>query len=112
MRNVIDTLGACIILSLTLIACTPMDLISSVMGSSDGVDATAQVAEDANKGTIAVQAGTKNDLGSVTGDAKIVNNSSMGMASMALIGMIPFVLLCFYLLPAPKWIQRRYSEKP
>ena len=112
MRRALGSLLASILFSITVIACSPMDLISGAMGGSKGIDATAQVAEDANKGTIAVQAGTKNDLGSVTGDAKIVNNSSMGMASMALIGMIPFVLLCFYLLPAPKWIQRRYSEKP
>lgn len=106
MRNTIAT--AALVALLT--ACSPMDIISGAFGSK-GVDATAQVAEDANKGTVAVQASTKTDVGEIQGDSKVVNNSSIGMASMALIGMIPFVLLAFYLLPAPRWIQRRYNQK-
>lgn len=94
-----------------LAACSPLDVISSMVGKDKGIEATAQVGENNNKGTVAVQAGTENSTGDVAGDSKVTNNSSLGMASMALIGLIPFVLLAFYLLPAPKWIQRRYNER-
>ena len=93
-----------------LVACSPMDIISGALGNK-GVEATAQVGESNNKGTLAVQSGAESNVGDVKGDAKVVTNSSLGMASMALIGMIPFVLLAFYLLPAPKWIQRRYNMR-
>lgn len=97
----------------TLVACSSLTggLLDAVTGGSDGIEATAQVGESNNKGVLAVQAGTSTEVGGVNGSSKIVTNSSMGMASMALIGMIPFVLLAFYLLPAPKWIQRRYNER-
>lgn len=97
-------------LALTLVACSPLDVISGVFGGG-GVDATAQVAEEANKGTIAVQAGTKSGVGDVQGDSIIMNNSSAGMLGMAALGMFPFVLLCFYLLPAPKWVHKMLDKR-
>ena len=86
-------------------------VLSSALSPSDGIEATAQVGEENNKGTLALQSSNKVEVEEVQGNSKITTNSSGGMASMALIGMIPFVLLCFYLLPAPKWLQRRYNDR-
>ena len=96
----------------TLSGCSAMGgVLSSALSPSDGIEATAQVGEENNKGTLALQSSNRVGVEEVQGDSKITTNSSGGMASMALIGMIPFVLLCFYLLPAPKWLQRRYNER-
>tara|TARA_R110000851_G_scaffold329558_1_gene501543 strand:- start:454 stop:780 length:327 start_codon:yes stop_codon:yes gene_type:complete len=92
----------CLAIMLLLAACSPLDIIKGAMGGGDGIDATVQVAEDANKGAIALQASTKTEVGDVQGNSEVVTNSSTSL----LIGMIPFLLLCFYLLPAPKWVHK------
>jgi hypothetical protein len=102
MLKVITLIGI-----LFIAACSPLDIISGMMGSGSGVDATVQVAEEANKGVVAIQAGVDTDIKEVRGDATVTNNSTMGMATMALIGMIPFALMVFYFLPQPKWLQEK-----
>lgn len=86
-------------------------VLTSALSPSKGMDATAQVGEDNNKGAIALQSSNKVEVAEVKGDSEVITNSSSGMASMALIGLIPFVLLTVYLLPAPKWVHKLIDRR-
>lgn len=101
-----------ILSSLILAGCTAMGgAISSALTPSKGIDATAQIGEDNNKGAIALQSSNKVEVAEVQGNSQVVTNSSSGMASMALIGLIPFMLLTVYLLPAPKWVHKLIDRR-
>ena len=110
------------ILFSTLLGCSALTGIATdaVVGSSTkGMEVTAQVGKTNNKGlvTTSVDSSKDLDIDEVKGDAHIgsgntYKNSSLGMIGLVLAGMLPPMLLLFYLLPNPKWLTRRYKETP
>lgn len=90
----------------------------AVLGTSTkGMELTAQVGKTNNKGLVATSVDTSKevDVGSVQGDALVdsgnsVTNSGITMIGLVLAGMLPPLLLLFYMMPSPRWLQRRHRE--
>ncbi|CAM0027221.1 Rz-like spanin [Vibrio phage D530] len=92
-------------------------LVGSVLPTKDGVELTAQVGKENQKGLVTTKVDTSKevDVGDIKGDAVVdtsstVTNEAKTMIGLVLAGMLPPLLLLFYLLPAPRWLQRRHYE--
>lgn len=91
----------------------------AVLGSATkGMEATAQVGKSNSKGLVAATTDISNDttFDEVAGNALVdsgntVTNDAKTMIGMVLAGMFLPMLLVFYLMPTPRWIRRRHSEK-
>lgn len=109
----------CITLFL-LVGCSAIGSLATdaLLGSaSDGMDVTAQVGKENNKGLVNTKVDTSKevDVGDVQGDALVdsgnsVTNSGITMIGLVLAGMLPPLLLLFYMMPSPRWLQRRHHE--
>jgi hypothetical protein len=106
----------------TLLGCSALTGMATdaILGSStDGMEVTAQVGKNNNKGMVATSVDTSQDIdidevkGNATiGSGNTYKNSSLGMIGLVLAGMLPPMLLLFYLLPNPRWLARRYKDTP
>lgn len=111
-----------ILLSATLIlsGCSALTSVATdaLLGTSTkGMEVTAQVGKTNNKGLVATSVDTSKevDVGDVQGNALVdsgnsVTNSGKTMIGLVLAGMLPPLLLIFYMMPSPRWLQRRYKD--
>ncbi len=89
----------------------------AVLPSADkGIEATVQVGKENNKGLVnaKLDASKSVDVGEVTGNANIgsgntVTNDAKTMIGLVLAGMLLPMLLLFWIMPTPQWLQRRYN---
>jgi len=109
-----------------LLGCSALTGIATdaVLGSSTkGMEVTAQVGKENNKGLVntKVETGKKLevDVGDVAGDAvvdsgnsKSVENDGWTMIGLVLAGMAFPMLLLFYMMPSPRWLNKRYKDTP
>lgn len=107
--------------AILLIGCTALTGLATdaVLGSASkgGIEATAQVGKENNKGLVNTKVDTskKVKIEEVAGDANIgsgntITNDARTMIGLVLAGMFFPCLLLFYLLPTPRWIARRFNE--
>ena len=91
-----------------------------LLGSSNGTELTAQVGKENNKGLVNTKVATSQEVevGDVQGDSNVgsgntknIENDTLTMIGLVLAGMLPPMLLLFYLMPSPRWISRRYKEQ-
>ena len=107
-----------LLLLLTLGGCSAMsglalDTITS--GSKDGIEATAQVGKENNKGLVNAKLDNSSNTQAddVTGDMNVGSgntNEALPMIGLVLSGLLPPLLLIFYFLPTPRWVARRHKE--
>lgn len=90
--------------------------LGALSPDTQGIELTAQVGKENNKGLINTKVEFADDIeiDEVKRDANInsgnvVNNKASGMIGLVLAGMIPPLLLLFYFLPTPMWLQRRQA---
>ncbi len=89
----------------------------AVLPSADkGIEATVQMGKENNKGLVnaKLDASKSVDVGEVTGNANIgsgntVTNDAKTMIGLVLAGMLLPMLLLFWIMPTPQWLQRRYN---
>ena len=93
--------------------------LGAVTGSATkGMDVTAQVGKENNKGMLNAKIDTSSsvDIDDVQGNANIksgntITNDAKTMIGLVLAGMFLPMLLIFYMMPTPRWLDRRYNEK-
>lgn len=107
----------------TLIGCSALTGMATdaILGGSYAPDITAQVGKTNSKGLVNSNIDTSKDLDidEVKGDAvidsgnsKSVENDGWTMIGLVLAGMAFPMLLLFYMLPSPRWLNRRYNGTP
>ena len=94
--------------------------LGAVTGSADkGIEVTAQVGKNNNKGLVATSVDTSKDVdiddvhGNAlvdSGNSKTVTNDAWAMIGLVLAGMALPMAMLFYMLPNPKWLARRYRS--
>ncbi len=114
IRNVLIS-----ILIVASIGCSTISdmAVDAITDNDKGIEATAQVGKENTKAALAgkVDASNKVEVEEVKGDAHIgsgntVTNKTSTMIGLVLAGMLPPMVLLFYLLPSPRWLQRRYRD--
>ncbi len=91
----------------------------AVLGSTTkGMDITAQVGKENNKGMVNAKMDLTEqvDIDDVQGNANIksgntTTNEPYTMIGLVLAGMFFPMLLVFYLIPTPRWLDKRHKEK-
>lgn len=111
------------LLATTLSGCSALGSMAAdkLLGSSDGIEATAQVGKENQKGLINTKLDTSKstevDIDSVAGDSNVnsgnhkqVTNQGTDMFLMVMAGALVPLLLLLYFIPSPRWLAKRHAE--
>lgn len=96
-------------------------LVDKALGANDGIEATAQVGQDNQKGMVNSNIDSSKevnvDIGKVAGDSnvgsgntKTITNQGKDMLMMVLAGAAAPLLLLLYFIPSPRWLAKRHAE--